>query len=129
MFKEGGIYTRQKISETVGGGTQECLCHVGGRVVAICMRKDMNPEVPRVLLVGAGPIKHKYSNILCSMQQNEAIPVFIKKYSKAWEFQGNFKVDNNSVDASVIAGYERTSGRNDVQMIVYLARVQMTGRA
>jgi hypothetical protein len=83
----------------------------------------MNPEAPRVLLVGKGPMKLKYSNILCTTQKAEAIPVFVKKSSSAWEFQGNFRVENNSVDSVAIAEYQRTSGRNDVQMVVYLARV------
>ena len=123
MFEEGYSYTRHEISEKVGGGTQDCLSHSGGRVVAICMRKDKNPEAPKVLLVGKGPVKRKYSEILCTAQRNDAIPVFVKKASGGWEFQGNYKVEKASLDQNIIAEYERTSHRDDVQMVVYLAKV------
>ena len=83
MFEEGGTYTRREISDAVGGGRQDCLCHAGGRVVAICMRKDLNPEAPRVLLVGTGPMKSRYGESLCTEQRDEAIPVFIKMSSRA----------------------------------------------
>ncbi len=123
MFQKGIAYTRQHILAAVGGGLQDCLSHSGGRVVAVCLRQDMNPEAPLVMLVGVGPIKRQYSKILCNEQKNDPVPIFIKRSSNAWEFQGNFKVDRSSAELAVIAEHERASGRNDVQMVIRFIEV------
>lgn len=123
MFKKGSSYTRKDITAVVGGGVQDCISHSKGRVVAICMRPDMNPEAPSVLLVGAGPDKKHYGTILCTEQKNEAVPVFTRQSNNAWEFEGNFRVESSSVDPYVIAEHERSSGRTDVQMVIHFVEV------
>ena len=123
MFKKGSTYTRQDISAAVGGGLQDCISHSNGRVVAICMRPDMNPKAPSVLLVGAGPDKKHYSTILCTDQKNEAVPIFTRRSNSAWKFEGNFRVKSSSVDPNIIAEHQRTSGRTDVQMVIHFVEV------
>ncbi|HEY3278712.1 MAG TPA: hypothetical protein VGJ94_19015 [Syntrophorhabdaceae bacterium] len=118
MFKKNQFYTRIEIAEEVGGGgLQDCLVHSGGRVIAICMRKDMNPDAPDILLVGTGPDKQRYSKFLCEFQLNDSIPIFTKTDS-GWKSHGYFKVKNFSVDANLIKKHESQSGRNDVKMVI-----------
>ena len=38
MFKLAAVYTREQIHARVGGSLQWYLSHVGGRVVAACLR-------------------------------------------------------------------------------------------
>jgi hypothetical protein len=123
MFRKGSSYTRQEISVAVGGGLQDCISHSNGRVVAICVRPEMNPESPLVLLVGKGRDKQHYSKILCTKQRNDSIPVFTRKGRNSWEFEGNFRVKKSSVDSGIIAEHEKTSGRTDVQMVIHFVEV------
>ncbi|HEY3276299.1 MAG TPA: hypothetical protein VGJ94_06730 [Syntrophorhabdaceae bacterium] len=123
MFRKTESYTREDISTAVGGGLRDCLSHSGNRVVAICMRKEMNPEAPLVLLVGEGPQKKKYSEILCRDQKNDPVPIFIKQPNGSWKFHGNYKVKNNSVEPALIKRYQSKSGRTDVQMVIHFTEV------
>jgi len=123
MFRKGSTYTRQDISAAVGGGPQDCISHSKGWVVAICMRPNMNPKAPSVLLVGTGPDKQYYSKVLCTEQRNDPVPVFTRKSNNTWQFQGNFRVKSSSVDPHIIAEHERTSGRADVRMVIHFVEV------
>jgi hypothetical protein len=123
MFEKDKCYTRQEISAKVGGGVMDCLSHAGKRVVAVCMKKEMNPEAPFKLLVGSGPDKKRYSEILCTEQRNEAIPIFIKLANNSWEFQGNFKVENSSKDKQIIDVNAERAGRKDVYMLIKFKEV------
>lgn len=123
MFNRDQVYTRNQISEKVGGGIQDCISHQNGRVVAICMRRDKNPQAPFLLLVGKGPQKEHYGEFLCNQQRTDAIPIFVKKQTNAWEFAGYFKVKSHTKDPDVIARQERTAGRNDVYMIIEFEEV------
>lgn len=123
MFIKGNVYTRQQISAAVGGGTQDCLSHAMNRVVAICLKLDMNPQAPLIMLVGCGRDKERYSEVLCDEQRKEPIPLFIKKTSNVWEFHGHFNVREHSKSASIIADLERTAGRDDVYMVIHFEEV------
>jgi hypothetical protein len=54
MFELGVSYTREQIHAQLGRSLQSYLPHVGGRVVAACLRLDTNPDAPAVILVGMG---------------------------------------------------------------------------
>jgi|WetSurMetagenome_2_1015567.scaffolds.fasta_scaffold196578_2 hypothetical protein len=123
MFRKGNTYTRQDISAAVGGGVQDCISHSGGRVVAICMRPDMNPGAPHVLLVGKGPVKEHYGVILCTEQTNDAVPGFTRQSTNFWQFEGNFKVESGSDKPATIENHKRRSGPNDIQMAIHLVEV------
>lgn len=126
MFIEGRAYTRQEISNKVGGGIQDCISHKDGRVVAICMVRDMNPQAPLVLLVGKGRDKERYSDILCNSQRTEAIPIFLKKLANVWVFQGYFKVREHKKDAHTILQHEKTADRQNVYMIIWFEKISST---
>lgn len=52
MLKEGEYYTRQEIHILLGGGIQDYLPHKDGKVLCGCLTKDLNPDVPDVVLIG-----------------------------------------------------------------------------
>jgi hypothetical protein len=123
MFEKGQCYTRQEISTKVGGSVMDCLSHTGNRVVAVCMKKEMNPEAPFKLLVGSGPDKKRYSDILCTEQKNDIVPIFVKLANNCWEFRGNFKVEKSSKDKLIIEPHEKGAGRRDVYMLIKFREV------
>ena len=101
----------------------DCLSHIGQRVVAVCMKKEMNPEAPFKLLVGKGRDKERYSELLITEQKNEAIPIFVKVHSNEWEFCGHFRVASFSKELNVITKHERMARRYDVYMIIHFDEV------
>lgn len=123
MFIIGQKYTRKEISSEVGGGLMDCLSHCGNRVVAVCLKREMNPEAPFKMLVGCGPDKERYSEILCNEQGFEAVPIFVKAAINEWEFYGNFTVSHFSKDPAIVAIHEETAGRRDVYMVINFEEV------
>jgi hypothetical protein len=114
VFVKGKTHTRQQASTELGGRLQDCLSHKDGRVVAIYMKSDMNPEAPFVLLVRKSHDRERYSECLRHEQNDDAIPIFIKKGSEAWEFQGHFKVAEHSKDVP----------NNRIHMVIHFKRTK-----
>ena len=56
MLKEGQYCSRDDIHDLLGGAKQPYLPHKNGHVVAGCFGPEKNPEAPRVVLVGSGPL-------------------------------------------------------------------------
>ena len=117
-FEKGKSYTRKDISDKIRGGIQDCLPHFDNEVVAICMRQDLNPNAPKIMLVGKGRDKIKYSEILCG--QTKAVPIFIKNAVNDWKCQGYYKAAEHSKDPNVIIDHGRTSRRKDIYMVIHL---------
>ena len=55
-FRIGHHYTRNQISDELGGSAQYYLPMVDGQVVAACLKPELNPDAPRVVLPGRGGI-------------------------------------------------------------------------
>src|SRR5664279_2072633 len=89
MFTVGTEYTRAEIHEQVGGGVQAYLPTKGGKVVAACVTRELNPRAPQVILCGKGARIEPTGAHLAS--QSEPVPVFIKHGVNRWEFQGWFR--------------------------------------
>lgn len=96
MFALRRSYTRRQIHRELGGSVQSYLPTVGGRVVCACLRKDLNPNAPKVILVGNGPVIRRSAEVLS--KYTSVIPVFLKRESSRWEFVGYFKVRRVSHD-------------------------------
>lgn len=119
MFIEGVHYTREQIHEELGGNIQSYLPHVGGKVVCACLTLDSNPEAPHVILVGTGKDTVKYGQVLA--QQSDAIPVFVKDSSNAWEYLGDYQVERSTTDPDIIETKAREAGRRGkVNRVIYL---------
>jgi hypothetical protein len=120
MFEVRRCYTRAQIHDLLGGGIQDYLPHKDGKVVCGCFRKDTNPDAPDVILPGNGPDIQKWARVF--REQKYPVPVFIKKESNAWEYVGDYEVEQWTDNASEIARYARSSGRADVTSVLFLKR-------
>src|SRR5438034_11838776 len=107
----GNQYTREEIAAAHGGSAVEYLPRVGGRVVCSCLRTDpdYNPEAPRVILPGRGPVIEESAAAL--IEQRGPIPVYLKRSLGDWEFVGDYEVESSSRLPGDIARYEAQTGR------------------
>jgi hypothetical protein len=117
MFEKNKSYTREEIYRVLGGGKQNFLLQKNGVVVGVCPNPKMNPEAPRVILLGSGPKVKQHGALLAT--QTNAVPLFLKKASSKWEYQGDFVVDSFITDTTKFSGYN-LAGRTDVSGILLL---------
>ncbi len=95
-FQLGQMYTRQEISEVLGGSVQLYLPHVNGRVVCGCFdpTEKMNPDAPEEVLFGEPyptPVIDKAATMVFEQGRNcNAIPVFLKRSANQWEYVGEY---------------------------------------
>jgi glutamate synthase domain-containing protein 2/glutamate synthase domain-containing protein 1/glutamate synthase domain-containing protein 3 len=122
-FQLGQHYSRDEIAARVGGGsTIEYLPEVNGRIVAACLRPDINPNAPDVILPGIGG-PERTAQILC--EQRNIIPVFIRRAANQWEYVGDYEVRDYSTDSQVIAEHEALPNRSrehGISRVIYMQR-------
>ncbi len=121
MFKVGNEYTRDEIYLQVGGSKQAYLPTVSGAVVAACIKPQLNPRAPHVILCGQGPVIAAAGAALAA--QAGPIPVFIKRGVNRWEFQGKLRVvaahSSGPQFSALVAGSGRQA--SDVSLAIELA--------
>jgi hypothetical protein len=122
MFELGRTYTRDEIHAVVGGSLQAFLPTVDGQVVCACLRTDMNPDAPDVVLVGDGEIIVSTAEQFAS--QAEPVPTFLKHATGEWVYRGMYRVRFASRDPGEIAERARRADRDDVVMLLYLERTE-----
>lgn len=115
MLIVGHNYTREEIAQELGGSAIEFLPNVNGRVVCACLRTDLNPDAPQIILPGFGKQIQASAEALC--KQHDPIPVFIKRRVNEWEYVGDFAVERYSQDAGEIANNETRAGRHGAEGI------------
>jgi hypothetical protein len=120
VFQLGASYTREQIHAQIGGSLQSYLPHVGGRVVAACLRLDTNPDAPAVILAGMGDGIENAAELLVA--QDSPVPTFLKRDTGNWEYVGDFRVERWSQDAAELAEQARRSGRDDLTRVIHMAR-------
>lgn len=118
MFKQGQNYTRRQIHASLGGSIQSYLPTASGRVVCACLRRDINPEAPFVILVGNGA-KIKQAGALLAAQPG-TIPVFIKQSTGAWTYSGLFRVRRSSQLPADTKHRAVAAFRADVTRVIFL---------
>jgi hypothetical protein len=121
MFTIGSEYTRDEIHGCLGGSKQAYLPTVSGHVVAVCVRVDLNPRAPNVVLCGNGPVIASAGKALA--KQHEPLPVFIKRAANRWEYQGTLNVVASHSSGPLFDALVEGSGRNqsDVSRAIQLA--------
>lgn len=68
-----------------------------GRVVCVNLKPELNPDAPEVILVGHGPLREKWAEILCNQDRSTAFQVYLKQATQAknrWKYAGEFIVEN-----------------------------------
>ena len=121
MFRIGHEYTRTEIHGVVGGSLQSYLPTKNGEVVAACLTRKYNPEAPKVILVGRGPIIESAGKLLS--KQLTPIPVFIKKAVNSWEYQGQYRSVRHLINEGEMQAYVKKSERSDVVGVIFLEPV------
>ena len=121
MFEIGAEYTRDDIHAQCGGSKQAYLPTVTGKVVAVCVKPELNPRAPQVILCGQGPRIAAAGALLA--KQAGVVPVFIKRGVKRWEYRGLMRVLAAYTDGPHFENLVAGSGRNprEVSMIVEMA--------
>lgn len=120
QMEKGKAYTRREIASMLGGGIQEYLPHVNGRVVCACLKQSMNPEIPDTILVGSGINVVRYARVFA--RQKDFVPVFIKRYINEWIYAGDYCVRSLSEDKEEVNRLAREALRENVVMILRLER-------
>jgi hypothetical protein len=118
-FEIGRHYSRKAIHFALGGSLIQFLPCCQGRVVAACLRTDINPRAPNVVLVGRGRRLEAAGQTLAA--QPGAIPVFIRQRPTAWEYKGLFKVVQSLTSRADVAPYIEGTGQRDVAQVIKLA--------
>lgn len=113
-FTIGAEYTRREIHAACGGNPQTYLPTKDGVVVAACLRLDLNPRAPHVVLCGSGPTIRKAGDLLAG--QSQPVPMFIKRAPQHWEYQGLFKLAGSFTAPMDCAPYVDGSGRALVEI-------------
>ena len=90
MFKVGNFYTRDEIHAEVGGSKQAYIPTLNCSVVAVCVKRDLNPRAPRELLCGVGPVIAKTGAWLALTKGK--VPVFVKQSVNNWKYMGSHRV-------------------------------------
>lgn len=121
MFNVGCEYTRDDIHDRLGGSKQSYLPTTSGRVVAACVKLEMNPQAPKVVLCGRGKVIATAGASLA--KQHEPIPIFIKRGVNRWEYQGTFKVTAAHTSGPQFEALVAASKRNpsDVSLAIELS--------
>lgn len=126
-FIAGESYTRDYIHEQLGGEKVSYLPQKCGKIVCGCFSWESNPDAPDVILVGGDdngeghPVERK-AKIL--EKQAEPIPVFLKRASNHWSFEGYFQVKGTTRDRRFLDEKQRKASRNDVVMALILKPVE-----
>lgn len=124
MFERGKTYKREQISKTLGGRVQNFLPNVDGRVTYGAFSRDLNPQAPTVILPGTGHKIERSARLFA--EQEEAVPVFLKKRANEWAYMGQYRCVELSEDPELIAAHAAKTGRDDITMVLRLERQRTT---
>jgi len=88
VFETGKNYTREDIHTLCGGNKQSFLPTSKGKVVAACLRPELNPQAPDVILVNSSASARAAGRTLA--KQADAIPVFIWQATDRFRYVGHY---------------------------------------
>ena len=117
QFEKGYFYTRRQIHESLGGDEQSYLPMKSGKVVCACLRKDLNPDAPRIICCGSLGKVMQAGEMLDS--QKEPIPVFIRSQANEWEYVGMYSVDRVSTNPEELQ-QRSVEGELPLSRIIYM---------
>ncbi|WP_137936611.1 DUF6697 family protein [Chitinivorax sp. B] len=122
MFEIGKDYTRDDIHSHCGGNKQAFLPVYKGKVVAACLRPDLNPHAPDVILCNSGGAARAAGRTLA--KQIDPIPVFIRQQTDKWRYVGNFSPIASLTTPNDCAPFARNSSftAGQVSRVIKLKR-------
>jgi hypothetical protein len=102
----GQVIDTAALAGYTAGGT-DFIRTQAGVVRGIAIRRDLNPEAPEVVLVGAGPQRQDRARRY--FESRVSVPAFVKRDVDAWEYIGNYRAVDYSESKDAIAKY--TTGK------------------
>lgn len=108
MFEMGKDYTRDYIHTICGGNKQSFLPVHRGKVVAACLRPDLNPQAPEVIICNSGAAARAAGRTLA--QQDGSIPVFIEQTTERLKYVGDFAVTESLTIPADCEPYAKNTG-------------------
>ncbi|CAD6560220.1 hypothetical protein LMG27952_07074 [Paraburkholderia hiiakae] len=108
MFEINKNYTREFIHSVCGGSKQAFLPARNGKVVAACLRMDLNPQAPDIIICDGSASARAAGRTLAG--QRDAIPVFVKMEVDLFRFVGLFAVSESLTAPLDCAPYARNTG-------------------
>jgi hypothetical protein len=132
MLRVGKHYGRTELHNEVGGGNRQAylLTHEK-RVLAACLDPKLNPEAPRVILVGGRPNVSAWGQWLAA--QKEPIHVFLKDSrgsrndkgeAQNWVYWGRFTTESSATSQTAISRYD--TGKRQVTRLIVLKPVSLS---
>ena len=120
MLEIGKNYKREKIAAELGGGTRGFLPIVRGKVVCVCLREELNPSAPKIILAGSGLHREKPAEALC--KQAGELPVFVKWENESdWKYAGEFEVEKFSTTPEEIKRHDnRKNPTGKISRVIFL---------
>jgi hypothetical protein len=122
MFLIGETYSRQTISDRLGGQIQTYLPTVDGKVVCGCFKAtpDKNPGAPEKVTYGTPD----HSKPAALVAQGEPIPVFLYRASTEWEYVGRYLCVGHSTHPELLDAEMRANpARGVISGVLYFGRV------
>ena len=114
----GDLYTREQIGAEVGGGdVQSYLPHRDGRVLCGCFDPKVNARAPYEIDLGVGRDVIRYARRL--LEQDDAVPVFLRREAFAWEYVGRFRAVQYTADPNDLFP-AKAFRRRDAIAVLYL---------
>lgn len=106
MYNRKDSYTRADIKKEFGGPSEDSLINVNGKIVAVCMLKDLNPDAPTHFINRDGKRRWSNGDVLCA--QAEPFPVYVKWFSgSGYDYKGFFKFKGIVTDQDDIEHHTR----------------------
>ena len=119
-FEIGKPYTRQQIHQVLGGDQSSYLPQRHKKIVCGCFNLERNPQAPEIILIENKTKVIEKAQLLLS--QNEAIPVFVKRLSSNWVYQGYYHLQNYSQNQEEIAQMQALSFRDNIIAVLHLQK-------
>ena len=88
MFELNKDYSRENIHQLVGGNKDSFLPAFRGKIVAACLRPELNPKAPEYIVCNSGAAARAAGFTLS--RQAEPVPVFIRQDADRYRFVGHF---------------------------------------
>lgn len=122
MFEINKTYTREYIHTMCGGSKQAFLPTKNGKVVAACLRSDLNPQAPEVIVCDGSASSRAAGRTLA--RQAGGIPVFMKVEVDSFRFVGQYAVGESLTAPLDCAPYANNSGFtvNQVSRVIKMKR-------
>lgn len=113
----GSVVDTDTLARITAGGI-DFIRTKADEVCGLALNPKLNPEAPKVVIVGKGPQKERRARLI--READYAVPTYVKKGTNAWEYMGDYKATDYSTDKATIEKYRRHRLASKVAGILFL---------